>query len=89
MEALEAFYADDATHGFLHCDAVFVARAVGFTAGVFDDVARRHGLLLNLGPGKTEAVVSLRGSGAVGLRRQLAVDGGIATERFILRVVCA
>ena len=38
---------------------------------------------------KTEAVVSLRGSGAVGLRRQLAVDGGIATERFILRVVCA
>ena len=48
-EATEAFYADDAMHESLRQDAAFVTRATGCTARVFDDVARRHGLLLNFG----------------------------------------
>ena len=65
---VEAVYADDARHGFLHIDPFFVVGAMRVSAQALVSCARTHGLELNFGPGKTEAVLSLRGPGAKALR---------------------
>ena len=48
-----------------------------------------NGLVLNDGAGKTEAILSLRGPGAKGLRQEIEAVGGILTERVLLRIVGA
>ena len=67
-EDTEAIYADDATHGLLHPDPFFIVSAISFTAQAFVFCARAHALELNFCPGKTKAVLSLRGQGAKALR---------------------
>ena len=64
----EVVYADDVMHAFTHKDAGFVAESVRCTASALVQVAGRHGLALNFGPGRTEAVLSLRGTSAKAIR---------------------
>ena len=85
----EAIYADDAMHGFLHLEPVFVVSAVGFTAHAIADRARIHGIELNFGAGKTEAILSLRGPGAKALRQEIEVVSGIFADKFTVRVAGA
>ena len=59
-EDAEAFYADSAAHGYLHLDALFVFRAVGFTAQTFDRRARVHGHSLKVGAGKLSCYCAAR-----------------------------
>ena len=88
-EEAAAVYSDDAMRGFLHFGALFVASVVGFTVQVFDSRARAHGLALNFGVGKTEAILVLRGTEAKALRQEIAAVGGISAEGFTLQAVGA
>ena len=85
----EVVYADDVMHAFTHKDAGFVAESVRLTASVFVQVVGRHGLTLNFGPGKTEAVLSVRGTSAKAIRKTISCDGGLLVGAALLRVVCA
>ena len=85
-DAMEAIYVDDDMHGFLHAEPVFVVSAIGFTASVFASCARLHGLVLNFGNGKTEAILSLRGPSAKAIRQEIEAVGGILTEYMLLSV---
>ena len=53
------------------------------------DRARLHGLVLNFGPGKTEAILVLRVPGAKAMRQEVEAVGGALTELFAMRVVGA
>ena len=74
---------------FWHDDPVFIISAIAFTANVFANRARLHGLVLNFGNGKTEAILSLRGPSAKALRQAIEALGSILTEEVSVRVVCA
>ena len=62
---------------------------MSFTAQVIVARARSRGLEFNLGAGKTEAVLALRGAGAQALRNKTVTDGGIRVDGFIVRAVGA
>ena len=85
----EVVYADDVMHAFAHKEPSFIVEAVRFTAAALVHVAALHGLTLNFGPGKTEALLALRGSGAKALRKDIVSDGGIRVGAALLRVVCS
>ena len=70
-------YADDVMHAFTHKDPNYVVESVRFTASALVQVAGRHGLSLNFGPGNTEALLSLRGVGAKAIRKAIFSDGGL------------
>ena len=84
----EVAYADDVMHAYVHKDPSFIAEAIRFTAAALVHVAALHGLKLNFGPGKTEALLSLRGSGAKALRKAIVSDGGLCVGPAMLSVVC-
>ncbi len=63
-------YADDAMHGVVHESACFVVKAIAFTDEDFNVAAERHGLLLNFGTGKTEAILALRATGSKMLKKK-------------------
>ena len=67
-EEAEADYADDALHAFVNQNPFFIVDAMCFTAQALVASARMHGLVLNFGPGSTEAILSFCGSSAHGLR---------------------
>ena len=46
-------------------------RGTSFAAGLLVDVCLRHGMEPNLGPGKTECILQLRGQGSRALRRDV------------------
>ena len=85
----EAVYADDVMYAFAHNEPSFIAEAVRLTAAALVHVAALHGLTLNFGPGKTEALLALRGPGAKALRKDIVSDGGIRVGAAMLRVVCS
>ena len=66
-----------------------IASTISFPAQAFVVCARAHALELNFGPGKTEAVVSLRGQGAKALQLEIVAGGGIQAGDVTVRVVAA
>ncbi len=68
-DELESFFADDIMYGFFHPSADFVVQALACIVTVFRSVAERHSFFLHMGPGKTEAMVALRGAGAKVLQK--------------------
>ena len=76
-------------HAFTHKEPTFVVEAVRFIAAALFQVSGRHDLSLNCGPGKTEALLSLRSIGAKAIRKAIVSDGGLCVGPALLRVVCA
>ena len=58
-DSLEFTYADNAMHAFLVRDPRAVVHAMCYTATLLDQVAARHGLVLNVVPGNTEVIIAL------------------------------
>ena len=86
-EEAEAVY--DALHAFVHQGPFFIVDAIGFTAHALVSCARMHGLDLNFWPGRTEAILSLRGPGAHALRVEIDTLKGILAGDLLIRVVSA
>ena len=69
-------------------------RGTSLAAGLLVDTCLRHGMEPNLGPGKTECIVQLRGQGSRALRREVHSRsppslplGSLLRERESIRVV--
>jgi hypothetical protein len=82
-DALDSIYADDAMHAFLLRDPRAVVHAVCYTATLLDQVAARHGLVLNFVLGNTEVNIALRGKGVSAVRNRIATSAALPTPRFV------
>ena len=76
-------------HGFLHESSLFIVGAVKFAAEQMHAVTRKYGLNLNKDPGKTEAILALRGSDARRSNPSILEQKGLAIGEVILRTVPA
>lgn len=63
--------ADDLAFAFCHADSQILMDHFTRAAQIVIDELRNRGLCLNFGPGKTAAIINLRGRGSVARRRAL------------------
>ena len=70
VDGENASYVDDAAVYFMHSDPQQLVRWVTRATQIYFETCSKYGLTLNFAPGKSGAMVALRGKGALLVREQ-------------------
>ena len=76
IEAADVSYVDDAAVMIQSAKAEGLAERVTRATAEIIDTFAQHGLVVNMKPGKTEAIMSWRGPGSRHAKRKVLLDGG-------------
>ena len=76
MEGLDVSYVDDVALMIQAAQAADLAAKVSRATAVVIDAFAEHGLVVNMQPGKTEAIMCWRGRGSRGARQKVVVEHG-------------